>query len=72
MRCRHAGHALILLATGSYNTLSAKWADTMTSESADGQMRNFSHPFLQVWIMFVGEMACMVVYIICWRNKGAK
>ena len=70
MKWRHAALALLLLVTGTYDTLCWKWADTMTSESSDGQTRNFSHPFLQVWGMLIGEMMCMVAYIICWRNKG--
>ena len=73
MKCRHAALALILVTTGSYNTLSVKWANTMVSESADGQIRNFSHPFVQVWGMFIGEMLCMAAYIISliyWHKKG--
>ena len=32
MKCRHVALAAILLGTGSYNTLSIKWANTLSSE----------------------------------------
>ena len=37
----------MMLVFGSFNTLSVKWADTMTSESVDGTQKPFNHPFLQ-------------------------
>jgi len=53
-----------MLIFGSFNTLSVKWADTMTSESVDGTKRPFNHPFLQATGMFLGEMLCMVAFWI--------
>ena len=47
MKCRHVALAAILLATGSYNTLSIKWANTLSSEATDGIVRRFNHPFVQ-------------------------
>ena len=44
----HLSLAALMLVTGSINTLSVKWADTMTSESTDGKRRGFNHPFMQV------------------------
>jgi hypothetical protein len=35
----------------------------MTSESTDGSMRKFAHPFLQACGMFLGEMLCMLVFV---------
>ena len=43
----HFGLAGMMLVFGSFNTLSVKWADTMTSESLDGTQKKFNHPFVQ-------------------------
>ena len=43
----HFGLAGMMLVFGSFNTLSVKWADTMTSESVDRTQKHFNHPFLQ-------------------------
>ncbi len=68
----HLSLALLMLVTGSINTLSVKWADTMTSESTDGRKRGFDHPFLQACGMFMGEMMCMLVFLIIrWRKRRA-
>lgn len=40
--------ALMMVVTGSINTLSTKWADNIKSKGSDGQVRTFEHPFLQV------------------------
>jgi len=70
MNWYHLGLALLMLVTGSINTLSVKWADTMKSESTDGKSRPFAHPFLQACGMFIGEMSCMVAfYIVRWYNQ---
>ena len=52
----------MMLIFGPFNTLSVKWADTMTSESVDGTKRPFNHPFLQATGMFLGEMLCMLAF----------
>jgi len=70
MKGCHVGLALLMLVTGSINTLSVKWADTMKSESTDGKQRPFVHPFLQACGMFIGEMTCMVAfYLLRWYNN---
>ena len=48
----HFGLAGMMLVFGSFNTLSVKWADTMTSESVDGTQQKFNHPFVQA----IGEV----------------
>ncbi|VDN51220.1 unnamed protein product [Dracunculus medinensis] len=53
--------ALLLVITGSVNTLAAKWADNIV---IDGNSLTFDHPFFQADIMFIGEMLCMVVYFV--------
>jgi len=70
----HLSLAALMLVTGSINTLSVKWADTMTSESTDGNRRGFNHPFMQACGMFVGEMMCMVAHhaVVWWRRRKAR
>ena len=43
----------------------------MESESTDGQLRHFRHPFLQACGMFLGEMMCMVAFYIlnCYKER---
>ncbi|XP_023326441.1 solute carrier family 35 member F6 [Eurytemora carolleeae] len=66
----HFALAAMMVAFGTFNTLSVKWADKMTSESSDGTLRSFDHPFLQACGMFLGEMLCMVAFwILRWRSK---
>ena len=52
----HVSLAVLMLVTGSINTLSVKWADTMTSESTDGKRRGFNHPFMQERAQFAVEL----------------
>jgi len=60
----------MMVVFGTFNTLSVKWADKMTSESSDGKKHSFDHPFLQACGMFLGEMMCMVAFwIVRWRQK---
>lgn len=40
--------ALVMVMTGSINTLSTNWANQIKSAGSDGQVRVFNHPFLQV------------------------
>jgi len=67
----HLGLAALMLVTGSINTISVKWADTMESESTDGKLRHFRHPFLQACGMFLGEMMCMIAFYIvkCCKDR---
>ncbi|VDM71451.1 unnamed protein product [Strongylus vulgaris] len=40
--------AVVMVITGSINTLSAKWADKIVSDN-----KHFNHPFLQVMIEII-------------------
>ncbi|CAH1774764.1 unnamed protein product [Owenia fusiformis] len=65
--------ALMMVVTGSINTLSTKWADRTLSKGIDGTVRHFNHPFLQAVGMFLGEMSCLAVFYIIFfwkRHKG--
>ncbi|ODN03330.1 Solute carrier family 35 member F6 [Orchesella cincta] len=65
--------ALLMVVTGSLNTLSTKWADTMSSPGIDGQSRKFNHPYLQACSMFVGEIMCLVAFnlVYFYRKRRA-
>ncbi|XP_026671702.1 solute carrier family 35 member F6 [Ceratina calcarata] len=56
--------ALLMVITGSFNTLSVKYADEQIVRGEDGQPRHFNHPFMQSTFMFIGEMMCLVVFKI--------
>lgn len=58
----HFGLAIVMVVTGSINTLSTKWADHLKSVGADGQLRNFDHPFFQSCSMFLGELLCLLAF----------
>jgi len=64
--------AVVLVITGSINTLSTKWADRMEAVGSDGQTRQFNHPFVQACSMFIGEMLCLLafklLYFYYWRK----
>ncbi|CAB3259042.1 unnamed protein product [Arctia plantaginis] len=65
--------AVMLVVTGSINSLSTKWADKLSSKGSDGVERPFNHPFLQASTMFLGEMMCLLTFklIYCMtRNTG--
>jgi len=54
--------ALLMVITGSINTLATKWADDSKSKGKDGTIRSFNHPFLQACAMFFGEFLCFLAY----------
>ncbi|OWR41967.1 solute carrier family 35 member F6 [Danaus plexippus] len=62
--------ALVMVVTGSINTLSTKWADNIDSKGSDGIVRTFQHPFLQALFMFFGEMMCLWTFkLVYWWNR---
>jgi len=56
--------ALMMVITGSINTLATKWADDADSVGRDGVNRPFNHPFLQAVGMFFGEFTCLIAFKI--------
>lgn len=57
--------ALMMVVTGSINTLATKWADESESVGKDGgPPRKFNHPFLQASCMFLGELLCLLLFKI--------
>ncbi|OXU21170.1 hypothetical protein TSAR_000458 [Trichomalopsis sarcophagae] len=56
------GLAIMMVVTGSFNTLSVKYADRQVVAGYDGELRHFTHPFMQSSFMFIGEMMCLLVF----------
>ncbi|KHN85753.1 Solute carrier family 35 member F6 [Toxocara canis] len=63
--------AVLMVTTGSLNTIAAKWADSI---KVDGKL--FNHPFVQSICMFIGELSCLIVYFVVfyirrhnWRKR---
>ncbi|XP_046479244.1 solute carrier family 35 member F6 [Neodiprion pinetum] len=56
--------AILMVITGSLNTLSVKYADLQIVEGQDEEPRHFNHPFMQSSFMFLGEMSCMLLFKI--------
>lgn len=56
--------SILMVVTGSLNTLSAKWADSIKING-----RNFDHPFFQSLCMFFGECTCLIVYFLIYFLK---
>ncbi|XP_076350796.1 solute carrier family 35 member F6-like isoform X3 [Tachypleus tridentatus] len=54
--------AIMMVATGSINTLATKWADMSMSEGKYGTVHSFDHPFLQATGMFLGELSCLAAF----------
>lgn len=64
--------AILMVVTGSINTLSTKWADQLTAKNSVGELKTFNHPFLQACTMFIGEFLCLVVFTISRLIKKRK
>ncbi|XP_022252771.1 solute carrier family 35 member F6-like [Limulus polyphemus] len=54
--------AVLMVTTGSINTLATKWADISMSEGKYGNVHSFDHPFLQATAMFLGEFSCLAAF----------
>lgn len=54
--------ALLQIITGSFNTLSVKYADRQVVLGEDQQLRYFNHPFMQSLFMFIGEALCFLAF----------
>ncbi|VDK62058.1 unnamed protein product [Anisakis simplex] len=81
--------AVVFIIAGSLNTIAAKWADTTPihwfQDCYDGHCYHyinhaeyFIHPFFQADVMFVGEVCCMLAYLVSlmiqryrWRRRRA-
>jgi len=62
--------SVLMVVTGSINTIAVKSADNVRAENSDGEVVKFNHPFFQANVMMLGECLCMVVYLIYWLSGG--
>ncbi|XP_012228252.1 solute carrier family 35 member F6 isoform X1 [Linepithema humile] len=65
--------AILQIVTGSFNTLSVKYADRQVVLGEDGQLRHFNHPFMQSSFMFFGEALCFIafkIFYIYYNRRG--
>jgi len=56
--------SVLMVITGSINTISTKLADITESKNIDGETKDFNHPFFQAACMFFGELCCLFVFKI--------
>ncbi|XP_020289377.1 solute carrier family 35 member F6 [Pseudomyrmex gracilis] len=68
--------AALQIVTGSFNTLSVKYADRQVVLGEDEQLRYFNHPFMQSLFMFLGEALCFLAFKVFYyyynrRNDGS-
>jgi len=61
------GLAVGMLVSGTANTLTCKQA---FSTASDGHV--FNHPFVQAGAMFLGEVGCMLFYLVSSRYRGKR
>eukprot|EP00731_Ephydatia_muelleri_P024391 Em0016g662a len=55
--------ATLMVATGTINTLAAKWADLNTAGGSNPVAEHYyDHPFFQTGTMFLGEALCYVAF----------
>lgn len=51
-----------MLIAGTGNTILMKIQNLTPGEQKQGLPKNFTHPFVQCAVMFIGELLCLVAY----------
>ncbi|XP_074597421.1 transport and golgi organization 9 isoform X2 [Brevipalpus obovatus] len=64
--------AIVMVATGSINTLATKWADRSEAPGRDGVNRPFNHPYVQAAGMFLGELSCLLAFRLLYCHYKRK
>ncbi|XP_065888727.1 solute carrier family 35 member F6-like isoform X2 [Dysidea avara] len=55
--------SVLMVITGTINTLATKWADTIKAKGTNPKPEHyFIHPYMQALGMFAGEASCLVVF----------
>merc|ERR1711970_1414653 len=62
--------SILMVITGSINTLSVTGADMMEATNSNGTYVEFNHPFFQANVMMLGGMLCMLAYVLYWACGG--
>ena len=57
------------LLLGSAVTIFLKLQDSLFTTLSDGTSRQWHHPFVQTAMMFVGELACGLIYIFYFKSR---
>ena len=56
----HLAIVLLLVLTGSLNTIALRYMDMERSNGTNPpEKHKFSHPFVQTGLMFLGELMCL-------------
>ena len=58
--------AILFVLSGSIHTICSKWMDNIESIGIDGVSRQFAHPILKINILFLGEILCMLAFLIAY------
>jgi len=67
-------YVVLMLVTGTLNTVAAKIQNETPALGIDGTVHKFHHPWVQTWLMFLGEVLCVFVYgaqLFCAKKKNA-
>lgn len=62
--------AIAMLASGTINTIAAKFTDLISVQGVKSlPVHEFNHPAVQTWAMFIGEFLCLLVHrvVFCWN-----
>ena len=55
---------LSLVGSGALITLDLKWSDEIPCRNSIGRKESFSHPLLQVTIVFLGSLLCLGIFYV--------
>ena len=55
--------AALFVISGSISTIGTKWQDLLRVADSSGQLKSFEHPFVQSWVMFLGEFLCIFAFM---------
>ena len=55
---------ILLVSSGALITLDLKWSDEIPCRNSIGRKESFSHPLLQVTIVFLGSLLCLGIFYV--------
>eukprot|EP01083_Nonionella_stella_P094342 264636_1 len=70
----HLFLAVLMVVTGTINTLTTNWPNETYSIGSNGVRHKFNHPFVQALAMFLGEMMCLLAFkvVLLGRREQSK
>lgn len=63
--------AVLMVVSGSLITISVKWMDMLQSMGIS-EVHSFDHPLVQADFMFLGEIWCLVVFVVAYKVLQAR